>query len=257
MSFENAPSEMRCFIDAPGFDLDWQMTAWERFALQGLLRRLHPTLSVEVGTYKGGSLQVLSRFSDLVISVDIDPEVAIRLGGKFPNVEFRSGDSAVVVPRLVREINTHKKPLAFVLIDGDHKGRGVKRDIEALLELKPQQEVVLILHDSFNPGCREGMRTANWAKSPFVNYVELDFIPGVYHYDAYDTAEPRSMWGGFACAVLLPQPRSGKLEIKESQRGLHQAVKRDSRHRFDGAGRVKRRLLQVVEKIAVSTHLYL
>jgi len=255
MSFENAPSEMRCFIDAPGLDLEWQMTTWERFALQGLLRRLQPSLSLEIGTYKGGSLQVLSCFSKSVISVDIDPEVAIRLGSKFPNVEFRSGESAQVVPHLVREINMHKKPLAFVLVDGDHKGGGVRRDIEALLELKPQQQVVLVLHDSFNPGCREGMRKANWAKSPFVNYVELDFIPGVYHYDSYDTADPRSMWGGFACAVLLPQPRSGKLEIKESQRGLHEAVKRNSRHRFDGAGRLKRGLMQVVDKIGVSTYL--
>jgi len=255
MSYENAPFELRSFIDAPGLDLEWQMTAWERFALQGLLRRLRPSLSLEIGTYKGGSLQVLSRFSKSVISVDIDPEVVIRLGGKFPNVEFRSGDSTHVVPHLVREINTHKKPLTFVLVDGNHKGSGVRRDIEALLELKPQQEVVLILHDSFNPGCREGMRTANWAKSPFVNYVELDFIPGVYHYESYDTAEPRTMWGGFACAVLLPQQRSGKLEIKESQRGLHEAVKRDSRHRFDEAGRLKRRLLQVVEKFGVQLYI--
>lgn len=233
----------------PEFDLHWQMTNCEQFALQGLLRRLRPVLSLEVGTYKGGSLQVLSRFSGTVISVDIDPGVAIRLAGKFPNVEFRSGASGRVLPDLVRELNEQKRPVGFVLIDGDHKGGGVRRDIEALLELQPQQQVVFILHDSFNPGCREGMRTANWAKSPFVRHVELDFIPGVYHYDAHDTAEPRSMWGGFACAVLSPQKRVGNLVIRESQRGLHEAVKRVSRHRFDGAGRLKRRLLRVVEKI--------
>jgi hypothetical protein len=197
-------------------------------------------------------LQVLSHFSQSVISVDIDPGVAIQLAGKFQNVEFRSGESGRVLPDLVRELNEQKRPMGFVLIDGDHKGRGVRRDIEALLELQPQQQVVFILHDSFNPGCREGMRTANWAKSPFVNHVELDFIPGVYHYDAHDTAEPRSMWGGFACAVLSPQKRVGHLVIQESQRGLHEAVKRDSRHRFDGAGRLKRRFFRVVEKIAAT-----
>lgn len=236
----------------PEFDLHWQMTSCERFALQGLLSRLRPSLSLEVGTYKGGSLQVLSRFSETVISVDIDPGVAIRLAGKFPNVEFRSGDSGRVLPDLVRELNEQKRPIGFVLIDGNHKGGGVRRDIEALLELQPQQQVVFILHDSFNPSCREGMRTANWAKSPFVSHVELDFIPGVYHYYAHDTAERRSMWGGFACAVLWPQKRVGNLVIQESQRGLHEAVKRDSRHRFDGAGRLKRRLLRVLEKITVA-----
>jgi hypothetical protein len=138
-----------------------------------------------------------------------------------------------LLPDLVRELNEQKRPIGFVLIDGDHKGKEVRRDIEALLELQPQQQVVFILHDSFNPGCREGMRTANWAKSPFVSHVELDFIPGVYHYDAHDTAEPRSMWGGFAWAVLCSEKRVGNLVIQESQRGLYEAVKRDSRHRFD------------------------
>jgi hypothetical protein len=233
----------------PGFDLHWQMTNCERFALEGLLRRLRPSLSLEVGTYEGGSLQVLSRFSESVISVDIDPGVAIRLAGKFRNVEFRSGASGQLLPAFVREINHQKKPLAFVLVDGNHKGPAVRRDIEALLELQPQQQVVFLLHDSFNPSCREGMRTANWAKSPFVSCVELDFIPGVYHYDAHETAEPRSMWGGFACAVLWPQKRFGSLVIQESQRGLHEAVKRDSRHRFDKAGWLTRRLVRVVEKI--------
>jgi hypothetical protein len=175
-------------------------------------------------------LQVLSRFSESVISVDIDPGPGIRLGGKFPNVEFRSGDSAWVLPDLVRQLNEQNSPIGFVLIDGDHRGEGVRRDIEALLELQPQQQVVLMLHDSFNPGCRKGMRTANWAKSPFVSYVELDFIPGVYHHSAHDAADPRTMWGGFACAVMLPQARSGELAIRESQRALFDAVFAVSAH---------------------------
>ena len=33
---------------------------------------------------------------------------------------------------------------------------------------------MVILHDSFNPECREGMRTANWAANPQVHAVELD-----------------------------------------------------------------------------------
>lgn len=234
----------------PEFDLHCQMTTCERFALQGLLRRLRPSLSLEIGTYLGGSLQVLSRFSDAVISVDIDPTVKNRLAEKCSNVEFRSGDSSRVLPDLVRELNEQKKPIGFVLIDGNHSGEGVRRDIESLLELQPQQEIIVLLHDSFNPNCRERMRTANWGRCPFVSQVELDFIPGVYHYEPYDTAEPRTMWGGFACVVLSPQTRVGNLVIQESQRGLHEAVKRDSRHRFAGAGRLKRRFLRVVEKIA-------
>lgn len=89
--------QLRSFANDEEFTLHWQMTTCERFALQGLLRRLRPSLSLEVGTYLGGSLRVLSRFSEAVISVDIDPQVAIRLAGKFPNVELRSGDSARIL----------------------------------------------------------------------------------------------------------------------------------------------------------------
>jgi cephalosporin hydroxylase len=170
--------QLRSFANDEEFTLHWQMTTCERFALQGLLRRLRPSLSLEVGTYLGGSLRVLSRFSEAVISVDIDPQVAIRLAGKFPNVELRSGDSARILRDVVSELNEQRRPIGFVLLDGDHRGKGVRRDIEALLELEPQQQVVFVLHDSFNPGCREGMRTANWAKS---RLFDLDFIPGVYH----------------------------------------------------------------------------
>jgi len=214
----------------PAFELSWQMTNCERFALTGLLQRLRPKLSLEIGTYMGGSLQVLARFSEAVISVDIDPGVAGRLSGKFPNVDFRSGDSSRLLPDLVRELNDQKKPVGFVLIDGDHSADGVRRDIEALLGLQPQQQVVFLLHDSFNPACREGMRTAGWAGCPFVHHVELDFIPGIYHHDAHDTAGARTMWGGFACAVLMPEKRNGPLVVEESQRHLHAAVRRVSSH---------------------------
>jgi hypothetical protein len=60
--------------------------------------------------------------------------------------------------------------------------------------------------------------------------VELDFIPGIYHYEAHDTAGPRSMWGGFAIAVLTPEYRNGMLIVQESQKHLHEAIKRVSIH---------------------------
>jgi hypothetical protein len=214
----------------PGFDLHWQMTNCERLALIGVLKSLQPKLAIEVGTYMGGSLQVLARFSESVISLDIDPSVAVRLSGKFSNVEFRSGNSTELLPELVRELNEQKRHASFVLIDGDHSESGVRRDIEVLMDLQPQRETTVLLHDSFNPNCRRGMRTANWTASPFVQHVELDFIPGVYHYEAYDTAEPRTMWGGFACALFSPERRTGPLVIRESQLHLHEAIKSGSSH---------------------------
>ena len=223
----NYPQQL---TDAASFDLHWQMTNCERFALQGLLQRLNPELSIEIGTYRGGSLQVLSKFSQKVISVDIDPAVGRGLGGKFKNVEFISGDSTVLLPELISDLSAKGEKVGFVLIDGDHSAPGVKRDIESVLRLKPQGRVVILMHDSFNPECRSGMRMADWSGCPHVHFVELDFIPGIYHFNAHDTAEARSMWGGFACAILEAQPREGALTVGESQRELFEAVDESSRH---------------------------
>lgn len=206
------------------------MTNCERFALASLVERVRPPVSLEVGTYLGGSLQVLAKYSQRVISVDIDPAVGNRLLGKFNNVEFKTGDSKTCLEQVVAELNDSSEAVGFVLIDGDHSREGVCRDINTILKIVPRQRCLIILHDSFNPECREGMRMAAWSECPYVHYVELDFIPGVYHFEAFDTASARSMWGGFACAVLEPTERQSELAILESQRGMFNAVYRDSCH---------------------------
>jgi Methyltransferase domain len=214
----------------PIFSLHWQMTNCERFAMQDLLRRLQPDLSLEIGTYRGGSLQVISHFSRNVISIDIDPEVEKHLSNKFSNVNYRCGNSYELLPGLLKESENSSRDIEFILIDGDHSTQGVQRDINALLQYKPRKKCVILMHDSFNPDCREGIKTASWSTSPHVQWVELDFIPGIYHYEAYDTAAAKTMWGGFACAVLDSTPRQEKLMIQESQRGLFEAVFANSSH---------------------------
>lgn len=229
-TFFSKVNTLHDLTDLPGLDLEWQMTRCERFALIGLLERIRPALSLEIGTYRGGSLQVLSRFSSRAISLDIDPSVSTRLGSHFSNVEFVAGDSGSLLPNLVSRLNGEGAEVGFILIDGDHSADGVRRDINAVLQLRPKGRMVMILHDSFNPECRRGMRTAAWAACRHVHHVELDFVPGIYHFEAHDTAEARTMWGGFACAVLEAQPRTHPLVIGESQKGLFDAVYRDSAH---------------------------
>ncbi|MFN9325357.1 MAG: class I SAM-dependent methyltransferase [Flavobacteriales bacterium] len=214
----------------PGFALHWQMTNCERFALQDILRRTRPEVAIEIGTYRGGSLQVISHFAQRVISVDIDPTVPERLAGKFSNVEYRVGDSKQLLPDLIDELNRAGANVGFFLIDGDHSTAGVRRDVNAVLKYRPKGRCVIIMHDSFNPACREGIRSADWSASPYVQWVDLDFIPGIYHQYAYDTADARSMWGGFACAYLTPDERTTELEVRESQRGVFEAVKTVSSH---------------------------
>lgn len=211
-------------VDDARWLLHWQMAAGERSVLQVMLQRAAPALSVEVGTYEGGSLQVMSEYSGEVISLDIDPGVEAALAGHFRNVTFWIGDSGSLLPKLVSELNSAGRNVGFVLIDGDHSAEGVRRDIESVLRLAVRERLVILMHDSFNPDCRRGMLAANWAGNPHVHMVEIDFVSGSFHKEAIDTAQERSMWGGFACAVLEPEPRTHELVVGQRQRALYDAV---------------------------------
>lgn len=207
-----------------------QMTTCEQMALPRILAELRPQRAVEVGTYKGGSLQVLAHFCKHVDSIDIDPAVADELGSRFSNVTFHTGNSAEILTSVLRAASEASDPVGFVLIDGDHSTEGVRRDINALLSVSPMCEMVVLMHDAFNPDCRAGILSANWQLHPHVHELEIDYIPGVYHQQAYDTAAARTMWGGFACALLKPEPRQGDLVISQRQKGLFEAVLLQSSH---------------------------
>jgi len=208
--------------------LHWQMTTCEKFAMQDILRRLSPDVAIEIGTYQGGSLQVLSHFAQQVVSIDIEPSVPERLSAQFGNVEFHTGPSSILLPDIWRSYIAQNRRIEFLLIDGDHSAQGVRRDIAALLSVRPNTRCIVLMHDSFNPDCREGIRSAAWADCEYVHSLELDFIPGIFHEHAYDTAAAGSMWGGFACAVIEHRARQHTLTVQASQQALFEAVLRAS-----------------------------
>jgi hypothetical protein len=176
----------------------------EMLLLEDLLTRRKPEVAIEIGTAGGASLAVLARHAGMVHSIDIDPQVKQRLGARFANVEFHTGSSRNILPKLIERLQRDAAALGFVLIDGDHSTEGVRADIDAILRYQPIAGLELLMHDSFHPACREGIRSAAWEQCPFVHEVELDFHPGVLH----DRADIRGqMWGGFARAVLRPQQR--------------------------------------------------
>lgn len=239
----NAPTFL--FDDLP---LHWQMTRCEKYAFASILEAAKPEVSVEIGTYRGGSLQIIAERSAKVYSIDLSSEPRERLAGRFPNAELLTGDSRRLIPEVLAKIRERKEQLGFVLIDGDHSTEGVKADVEAVLRHAPTRPVYVVFHDSFHPPCRQGILAAAWQECPWVHYVEVDFVPGVFHLEAFDTARPRSMYGGLALALMLPEERSGDLTVHESQRGLFEAVLASSRHvgfrrRLDFLSRVKHRLL--------------
>jgi hypothetical protein len=63
-----------------------------------------------------------------------------------------------------------------------------------------------------------------------VHYVGIDFVPGVYHNEAFDKAPPRSMFGGLAVAVRRPERCTDELVIHQSQKRLFEPVLRSSSH---------------------------
>jgi hypothetical protein len=210
------------------FALEWQMSPAERLGMVTLLSRIQPSVAIEVGSRFGGSLQVLSRFARRVYSLDIDPSVPQRLT-QFPNVQFVIGDSRQSLPELLRSLHEQRTPIQFALIDGDHSTEAVRHDAESFLQHPPLSECYVLMHDSFNPACRQGMRAVRWTQSPYVRYVELDFIQGWYHRSGIFNGQ---MWGGLGLAILSPEPRTGPLEVRESQVGTFESVLWSSDHNW-------------------------
>ncbi len=233
------------FDDLP---FHWQMTRWEKYAFASILKAANPEVAIEIGTQKGGSLQLISKHAEKVYSIDISSECKRLLGDHFNNVELITGDSKQILPGLLKKIRDNNENLGIVLVDGDHSTQGVKSDIEAVLQYIPTRPLYIVFHDSFHPRSRKGILIVEWDRCKYVHYVEVDFIPGVYHYEAFDTARPRSMYGGLGIAVMFPERRTDELVIYQSQKGLFETVfphscHAEHRRNFDLLRRIKRKIL--------------
>ena len=202
----------------------WQMHDGERLALLAVLARHKPHCSVEIGTFYGGSLSLIAQFSDMVFSIDIDPDVLHRVRS-MPNVTLLTGDSAEVLPVLFRELTAAQIAVDFILIDGDHSPAGLKRDIGLVLQYVPLKPLFVVMHDCLNPGCRRAMMESAWQESPYCHWVELDLVPG----RPVDNDEPAKgeLWGGLAVAYLQPSPRKGELIVNRTADSLFRIMAAD------------------------------
>lgn len=206
----------------------WQMSAAERSALLHVLRVAQPAHAIEVGTAEGGSLSAIAQFARQVYTLDKEASCAEALAGRFANVRFLTGSSAETLPPLIEELTAARAALGFALIDGSHERAKVRADVENLLAFRPTEgPLYVLMHDSFHPDCRAGIAEAGWAANPHVHRVELDFVTGVFH---EREAISRQMWGGFALALLKPEPRAGELHVTARQGLLFQTVAAASIH---------------------------
>lgn len=210
-----------------GVERRWLMSHAERAAVLHVLQISQPVAALEVGTDQGGCLQHIRRFAKKTYSIDILPEVSQRLIPDMPEVEFLVGDSKQLIGRATSAIDAQGLSLGFVLIDGDHTFAGVKADLTALLTYRPKAPLWVLMHDSTNPGCREGIADAPWAENPHVHLVDLDFVQGAL---SESPDFHRMLWGGLGLALLLPEPRRHSLEIAASGAKTYEALFRVSKH---------------------------
>lgn len=195
---------------------DWQMNHAERSAMRAVLERVRPRFAIEVGTFRGGSLSLISQYCESVFSLDIDPTIPTRLKG-IKNAQFIIGPSAQTLPPLLKGLSNAKIEPELILIDADHSEQGVRGDIQIVLSRPPKVRTFVLMHDSFNPGCRRGILTAGWENHAFVHAVEVDFVAGSVVNEPGTPADGQ-MWGGLALAILDPKPRQGSLVVSQGAR---------------------------------------
>lgn len=193
---------------------NWQMMPSERIALTGLLSRIRPKGAIEIGIYYGGSLSLAAPFCEKIVAIDIDPAVH----GRFPkpeNAEIWIEPSVHSVPRAFAYFDKLGIPVNYVLIDADHSFEGVQRDIGLVLDYVPKGPLFVAMHDSGNSETRRGMMAIDWARSPYLRFVDLDFVPAqiIEHTVTENGAE---IWGGLALAYFEPTPREGAPAIGRS-----------------------------------------
>lgn len=172
---------------------DAEMAYAEQAALEGVLSILRPQLSLELGTFRGGSLARIAAHSAEVHTFDLASHVAEPL----KDVTYHVGDSRVTLPPVLSALSRDGRNVDFALVDGDHSRAGVEADMTNLLTSDAVAATVIILHDCANEGVRDGARGAI-LRAPHLAYADLSFVaPAV---------APSSLlsesWGGLGIVVV-------------------------------------------------------
>lgn len=185
---------------------NWLMSAREKLCLIGLLELLRPKKSLEFGFHRGGATSWLAKFSDSVITVDVN-EYVDDAAKSFTNVTSWNSTTDEAVERI------KKQQLSFdlAIIDADHSRKAVSRDLQGIL---PYADIIL-LHDSSNPDCRKGMLDVLGKQDSHA--YSLDLISSSIKHDG--------LWGGIGIAV-----RSNKSGLMKEFKGEFSPYKYLSAH---------------------------
>lgn len=172
----------------------------ERAAVAGVLAELRPSVSIELGTFRGGSLGTIAKFSDRVHSFDLELQID---ADAYPNATFHVGDSHELLPMVLNELSSAGQSVEFALVDGDHSPEGVKSDVLDLLASSAMRDGVILLHDTGNEAVRRGVEEIAFSQYDRIGLVDLDFVPA-----AAPVGSLSARWGGLGM-IVLEEHRSG------------------------------------------------
>jgi Methyltransferase domain len=170
----------------------------DRVALEGVLADLQPSLAIEIGVYRAGSLERISRHSERVHAFDLEARPVLT-ADRFPNVTFHFGSSHDLLAPLLGELAGAGENVDFALVDGDHTSAGVQQDVEDLLRSPALARSVIVIHDTLNPGVRAGLERVDYASYAKITLLDLDFVQGVAMREGPRRGE---LWNGLGLIVV-------------------------------------------------------
>jgi cephalosporin hydroxylase len=137
-------------------------------ALLGIVARLRPKSVLEVGSSRGGTLYLFTKFVDpsaTLMSVDLripDPDLLRSFArGRQRVVPFQGDSGAASTLEAVRKV--FPEPIDYLFLDGDHSYEGVRRDFETYGPLVRPGGVVAF-HDIVEDNeTRYGVITGGWS----------------------------------------------------------------------------------------------
>ncbi len=190
---ELSPQSLQRVLDA-----DAELLGVERVLLYSLVFGLRPRRVLEIGTFKGGSADVIcAALDDLdqgrIYCVDPEPRLSSEVRDRLAHrMELIAEASPLAVEKARKAAGGQ---FDFAFIDGDHSTEGLLRDIEIALEhLEPGSH--LVFHDSHFVEVEDGLHQAVRRWPEVIDCGELSL-----HAKPHD-AEPREIdgrpvrWGG-------------------------------------------------------------
>jgi hypothetical protein len=162
-------------------DPNWLMSIREKLCLIGLLELLQPKKVLEFGYHRGGTTKWLSKYSESVITVDVN-EFIKGADNDYRNIQAWNCPTQEAIKRIEEE----SLYFDLAIVDADHSRDAVAADVSGLLD----HAEIILMHDSCNPECRRGMLDALTKQNSHAYY--LDFITSAVKHDG--------LWGGLGIA---------------------------------------------------------